>query len=469
VLAQLLSLRIDETTVSLNNSFQSMKYLFVLAACSLLVMSSFAAEMPKPEDPYFEPFHPKAFTAATSIQLKKGDRLAICGDSITEQKMYSRMIETYLTVCRPDLKISVRQYGWGGETASGFLARMTNDCLRFHPTVATTCYGMNDHGYGPYNEGIGKLYREKSTAIVRSFKATGARVVQGSPGCVSHKPVELNTNLCQLRNIGVEIAEAEKTSFADVFWPMLTAEFKAHQIYGTNYWIAGDDGVHPGWSGHTVMAYAFLKALGLDGNIGTINLDLGSGKAKASTGHKIMDSKPGEVEIRSSRYPFCANGELNKANSVRSAMTLIPFNQELNRFIFVAKNGKASTYKVSWGKESKRFSAEQLAKGINLAEEFVDNPFMAAFKKVDGAVSAKQNYETKQIKDVFHDLVNGKWKSEEEIKDPEIKQLFALRKADGKWDLDRIAAATEKTRTPLAEAIRASFVPVTHTITITSE
>lgn len=81
------------------------------------------------------------------LLLKRGDRLALCGDSITEQKMYSRAIETYLTVCAPELDISVRQYGWSGEQAPGFLARMTNDCLRFKPTVATTCYGMNDHGY----------------------------------------------------------------------------------------------------------------------------------------------------------------------------------------------------------------------------------------------------------------------------------------------------------------------------------
>ena len=62
--------------------------------------------------------------------LKEGDRLAICGDSITEQRMYSRVIETYLTVCVPELKITTRQFGWSGETAPGFLARMTNDVLR---------------------------------------------------------------------------------------------------------------------------------------------------------------------------------------------------------------------------------------------------------------------------------------------------------------------------------------------------
>ena len=73
-----------------------------------------------------------------SVTLKKGDRLAICGDSITEQRQYSVLIETYLTACLPELEITCRQYGWSGERVSGFLPRMDNDVLRFKPTVATT-------------------------------------------------------------------------------------------------------------------------------------------------------------------------------------------------------------------------------------------------------------------------------------------------------------------------------------------
>src|SRR5438046_1913998 len=167
---------------------------------------------PKPSDPYFANYELLRAPAPTGLLLKRGDRLAIIGDSITEQKMYSRLMETYLTVCVPELAVTVRQYGWSGERAPGFLARMTNDCLRFQPNIATTCYGMNDHEYRPYEERIGQTYREKSVEIVESFKANGARVVQGSPGCVGKMPgwvksasgtvEDLNLNLCNLRNIG---------------------------------------------------------------------------------------------------------------------------------------------------------------------------------------------------------------------------------------------------------------------------
>ena len=107
-----------------------------IAGLSLLILLPFHSSA---SDPLSDKFKPLPAPQSGSLMLQTNDRLAICGDSITEQKMYSRIIEDYLTVCVPDLHVTVRQYGWSGERAPGFLARMTNDCLRFKPTIATTC------------------------------------------------------------------------------------------------------------------------------------------------------------------------------------------------------------------------------------------------------------------------------------------------------------------------------------------
>jgi lysophospholipase L1-like esterase len=406
---------------------------------------------PKPGDASFAKFEPVKAPALTGLLLQPGDRLAIIGDSITEQKMYSRIIETYLTVCVPDLKITARQFGWSGETAEGFLHRMTNDCLRFQPTIATLCYGMNDHCYGAYTEAHGLWYSNNYTAVASSLKASGDRVVLGSPGCVgkvppwapdTNVPVEiLNLNLCQLRNMDIEIAAQEKIKFADVFWLMFTAGFTAHQKYGADYAVSGKDGVHPDWAGHVIMAYAFLKAMGLDGNLGTFTVDLGSGKATASSGHTVDSFTNNTLTITSARYPFCATGALDKDDSIRSGMTLVPFNAELNRLKLIVTGGTAQNYAVTWGDETRDYSAAQLAAGVNLAEDFAVNPFSAAFAKVDAAVAAKQKYETRQIKELFHG-------------------------PEGQADADATAALTEKARQPLADAIATAFVPVTHSIQI---
>ena len=316
---------------------------------------------------------------------------------------------------------------------------------------------------------LAPTYREKSLAVIRTFEVNGVRVIQGSPGCVGKRPgwtqatnstlEALNLSLCQLRNIGIMIALEEKAGFADVFWPMLTAGVEAQKRYGTNYAIAGGDGVHPGWAGHTVMAYAFLKAFGLDGEIGTFTVDLRRNRLRVSKGHTLVSTKDGEFEIRSSRYPFCAcvpagqgaasypaceTDAPSQDKSIRSAMTLIPFERELNRLTLLGRDGRARAYRVTWGTESKTFTSEQLARGVNLAEEFPNNPFCAAFAKVDAAVAAKQAYETKQIKQIF-------------------------RSPEAEADMEAVAAQTEKEREPLIAAIKAAFVPVTHTLRIQAE
>lgn len=430
-----------------------------VAGLSLLLLAPFAqAQVPpleaKPADPYFAKFAPVKAPAPTGLLLKAGDRLAICGDSITEQKMYSRIIETYLAACVPDLKITTRQYGWSGETAEGFLRRMTNDCLRFQPTIATTCYGMNDHRYQPYDEEVARWYLGNQAAIADAFKAIGARVVIGSAGCVGKMPSwvksatgtveDLNLNLCKLRNAGIDLATQKGVAFADVFWPMFTAGFEAQGKFGPDFAIAGKDGVHPDWAGQTVMAYAYLKALGLDGDLGYCMVDLANGTTSATGGHTVDSFKDGTLTVTSQRYPFCATGEPDKDNSIRAGMALVPFNQDLNRFNFVVLGAPASGCKVTWGGTSKAYSAAQLAAGVNLAADFPVNPFSEAFAKLDAAVAAKQAYETRQIKMLFHG-------------------------DEGRVDMPGTVALTEKVRQKFADAIPAPLPPVTHTVKVEAQ
>lgn len=408
----------------------------------------------KPQDPYFENFTIVKAPKPGRLMLKPGDRLAIVGDSITEQKMYSRLIETYLTVCVPQLNITTRQYGWSGETAEGFLHRMTNDCLRFHPTVATTSYGMNDYRYRPYDEANALWYRSNYTAVVRSFKEAGTRVVLGSPGSVgkvaswvksaSGTLEEHNLHLCALRNIDVDIASKERVRFADMFWPLFSGGFEARSRYGAEYAVNGKDGVHPGWAGHLIMAYGYLRAMGLDGDLGTLQVNLKSARARATEGHVVDRFAEGMLTVTSRRYPFCATGKLDDDNSLRSGMALVPFNQELNRLTLRVKGMSADRYRVTWGGASRSYSAAELSRGVNLAADFETNPFSEAFKKVDEAIAAKQAFETRQIKEFFHGN-------------------------EARTNIAAVVARTEAEREPLVRNVQAAFVPVTHTLIIQPE
>jgi lysophospholipase L1-like esterase len=391
--------------------------------------------------------------------LEKGDRVAVVGDSITEQKQYSRFIEDYLTVCMPQLDLSVVQLGWSGETAGGFERRMDQDLFPFKPNVITTCYGMNDGRYRAFDESIGKAYREPMERIVRAAKAHGATVVVGSPGVVDSKTwrgdaAVYNDNLASLRDIARDIAKAEGMPFANVHDAMMDAMKKGKAALGDDYHVGGGDGVHPSANGQLVMAYAFLKGLGCDGRLGTITVDL-AGASSAEGGHKVLSSEGGKVEIESTRYPFCFWGDEKAPDSTRSVLPFIPFNQDLNRLTLVVKGAGGKGAKVTWGGATKSFTAAQLAEGVNLAAEFLDNPFCEPFGKVDKAVAAKQNFETFMIKQAYHFLGDlGR-----NIGDD------AAAKAAAETLRERMHARHAE----LAKAVRDAFVPVRHTLVVTAE
>jgi len=389
---------------------------------------------------------------AGNNHIQAGDYVAVIGDSITEQKLYSLFIEEYLLMCKPVPDLKVTQFGWGGETASSAAARLAHDVLPFAPTVATTCLGMNDGGYGPMDEGRVKHFRDGQTSILKQLKGTGVRmIVVGSPGCVDtdHFGIgnghpeqgtgaDYNHVLATLGGVARDLAREEGAAFAEVHEPMMDVMTRGKAKYGNQYLLGPVDGVHPYPSGHLVMAYSFLKALGCDGDIGTITVDRAGGSALASAGHKILSFNAGVVEIESRRYPFCISGDPSKRESARSMLEFLPFNAELNRLMLVVK-GERGNIKVTWGNVSKVFSAVQLATGINLANEFPDNPFDEPFQMVGRAILEKQAMETNLIKTQVHNLPADRQSAEYQLG---IEALVKQEKAANA----KVAAAVEPVR-----------------------
>ena len=338
--------------------------------------------------------------------LKKGDRVAIVGDSITEQKQYSKFMEIYLLACVPELELTVYQFGWSGERAPGFAHRMENDFVPWQPTVVTTCFGMNDGSYRPYTDKIGKTYENGTRRIQERCKALGARMIVGGPGPVDTETWRrndgdadrfYNENLAKLSEIAGRLATRNGFVYAGLHPLMMESMKEAKAALGKGYHVCGRDGVHPGANGHLVMAYAFLKAMGLDGAIGMITIDM-KGASSATDGHRVLSGVNGEARIQSSRYPFCFKGNAKDPNGTVSILPYLPFNEDLNRYLLVVRNLSKPKADVTWGKTTKTFTRAELEKGINLAAEFLDNPFRDAFNALERVVADKQNRETRTIK-----------------------------------------------------------------------
>jgi lysophospholipase L1-like esterase len=319
-------------------------------------------------------------------------------------------MEQYLMMCQPAANLQAMQFGVGGERTPGFAGRIEIEVIPFKPNIATTCYGMNDGNYKAITQETKDAFRTGTLDFIHKLKTAGTRVILlGSPGAVDTNSynnqgfTEYNPVLAELSDIAREIAKSEGVVFVDVHSVMLEAMAKGQAKFGKTYLIA-QDGIHPSPNGHLMMAYAFLKALGVSGDIGTLTVDFPAKTASATLGQEIKGFQDGTLSVESTRYPFCFTSDRLGDGSL--GMTeFIPFNQELNRYLLIVKNAPAKT-KVTWGATSKEYTAAQLAVGINLAADFPQNPFVEPFAKVSQEMQAQQKSDGDVLRSALNSLSN---------------------------------------------------------------
>jgi lysophospholipase L1-like esterase len=395
-------------------------------------------------------------------------RVAVVGDSITEQKLYSKYIECWLLACSGIPDVQVMQFGWSGERADGFARRADRDLGVFDPTVVTLCYGMNDGGYQPWKPEIGTAYEANMRKVLERLDAVGAKtVVVGSPGAVDtnffrpgqsmgDRPahVAYNDTLAHLRDIDKRLAAEQQRRFADVHAAMIDTMAKANAARGAGYDVCGRDGFHPGPNGQLLMAYAFLKGLGVDGGIAEIVVDPQTGTATATPGQAVAGVRTTAdgttVDLESRRWPFCFDGDAN--SGTRSILPFVPFNEDLNRYVLKVKGLQAPRARVTWGATAREFTREQLAAGVNLAAEFSATPFDGPFAALQAAVGEKQSFETFMIKQIVTNM------GQIPLADDDAEGKAAMRLLESRL-MDRWRTLEKKARGQL--------VPVKHALTIT--
>ncbi|MDR1146542.1 MAG: GDSL-type esterase/lipase family protein [Verrucomicrobiales bacterium] len=387
--------------------------------------------------------------------LQPNDLVAIAGDSITQQKIYSVYLEDYLLMCQPVPGVRALQFGSNGAGAYVLGARTPENLALFHPTVVTTMYGMNDGQYQPLNEERAAAFRQGTENSIKALRDIGVReIIVGSPSYVDwvRNPEGTrmyNQTLESLGKIAHAIARREGLVCADVHAEMGAAAAKgkaADPRFNT-----GGDGTHAGPGGHLMIACAFLKAMGFDGAIGTLTVDLARNRAEATKGHTILGFKDGVLEVESTRYPFCFTGDpAQTESSTANAVQYLPFNEALNRYLLVVRGLQTPRAKITWGDQSREFSAAELETGVNLAAAFIPaNPFSEPFAKVDAAVREKQAQETRIT---WSFLANAQ----------DLQR--ALPGQDALFG-DILKAALEQRKT-LINAAAALVVPVRHTVKI---
>lgn len=222
--------------------------------------------------------------------IKSGDRMVFLGDSITEQRVYTRYVMNYFALRYPENDVVFRNAGWVSDTAVGGTKRLQRDVLDLKPSVVSICYGMNDAGVTAYDQKIYDRYINGITELIDTLQQNKIKVALITVGCVDEsKAARLkgyNDTLGRFAKQLCEFAKQRNVPCYNIHEPMLHV-LNAGKAGNADF-VMMNDGVHPQSNGHMVMAYGLIKSLGCESQAAQVSVDAKTGKIDA-TGCKISD------------------------------------------------------------------------------------------------------------------------------------------------------------------------------------
>lgn len=217
-----------------------------------------------------------------SFFLHNGDTVVFYGDSITEQQMYARDIETFTLARYPKLHVKFINSGWGGDTVwggsgGGIELRLQRDVLNYKPSVVTIFLGMNDARYSPFDAQRMQDYGAALTHIIDELqqKLPGVRLTLLTPSMFDYaakdRPAppangkfsfgnpapDYNQTLIRYGDLVKRIGAVRHIPIVDLNAPMVVATEAARRT--DPKFALSSDGVHPNEVGHLIMAAAVLK------------------------------------------------------------------------------------------------------------------------------------------------------------------------------------------------------------------
>jgi len=318
---------------------------------------------------------------AAPFALKDGDRVVFYGDSITDQRLYTTFTETFVLTRFPQMSVTFVHSGWGGDRVTGggggpVDLRLERDVFAYKPTVMTIMLGMNDGRYRAFDPEIFKTYADGYRHIIQSVKAhaPGIRitVIQPSPYDDVTRPPNFeggyNSVLMRYGQFLKELAAQEQLAIADLNTSVVAALQKAKATDPELAQKILPDRVHPGPSGHLLMAEALLKAWGASSVVTAVELDGEAKKVIRTERARVTDLAGGNAlswtqEDEALPMPVDMHDPV-MALAVRSSDFVDALNEQPLKI--TGLTGARYSLRID-GDSVGSFTREQLAAGINLA------------------------------------------------------------------------------------------------------
>ena len=323
--------------------------------------------------------------------FQSGERIIFVGNSITEQGYYESYIWLYYMLHFPERRITVYNGGIGGDRAKNILDRFDEDVLPKKPTTICLTFGMNDSGYFEFlqanADSTAKARVEECRGYFGSIQEKLRKYTPGKKILITStlydETVKNPKNYYPKKSAAMqEIATFQEKAaqdnhwgFVDFFHPMTEITLR-EQKKDSTFTLTGPDRIHPGNSGHFVMAWLFLKQQGLAGKpVADVVIDATSGKTERSDNCRIsaFSAAPGDLQFDypAASLPFPQDSIPRLwGNPYRQteALDVIPFNEEMNREMVTVKGLGEGDFSLTMdGQPIGRWTGAQLGKGINLA------------------------------------------------------------------------------------------------------
>jgi lysophospholipase L1-like esterase len=313
--------------------------------------------------------------------LKNGDRLVFYGDSITDQRLYTTFVETYVVTRFPQLKVWFVDSGVGGDRVTGGWAgpidvRLRRDVIAYKPTVMTIMLGMNDGSYRGWDDDIFKIYSTGYQHIIDTMKHAlpGIRitVTQPSPYDDATRPPNIddgyNAVLIRYGQFVKELGEREHLLVADLNTPVVSMLEKAKTQDAELAKKIIEDRVHPGPGGHLIMAEALLKAWNAPATVASVEIDAAARRVARTENTQVVGLQGGSSLTwsetdRALPMPLTLDDKV-VALSIGSSDFIEALDQEPLKVTGLT----AARYVLKIdGEKVGDFTEEELQKGVNLA------------------------------------------------------------------------------------------------------
>jgi len=319
--------------------------------------------------------------AQSKFALKDGDRLVFYGDSITDQRLYTTFVETFVVTRFPQMQVLFVHSGVGGDRVTGGWAgpidvRLRRDVISYKPTVMTIMLGMNDGSYRGWDDDIFRTYSTGYQHIIDTMKHAlpGIRitVIQPSPYDDVTRPPNIddgyNAVLIRYGQFVKELGEREHLLVADLNAPVVSMLEKAKAADAELAKQIIEDRVHPGPGGHLIMAEALLKAWNAPGTVASVEIDAAAQRVAHAANAEVTGLQAGS-SLTWSETDRALPMPLNQDDKVVAlCVRRSDFIEALDQEPLKVTELTAARYVLKIdGEKVGDFTKEELQEGINLA------------------------------------------------------------------------------------------------------